>query len=1542
MIEFTDIPPYKWKTVRVFISSTFRDFHAERDYLIKYVFPELRQWCEKHKLHLIDIDLRWGVTEKEAESGKVIELCLEQIDGCRPFFICMLGSRYGWIPNEIERNKVNAETLKIFPDLKEKWKNLSVTHLEILHAALSPLHGEEPVPHSFFYFRDKKSLPDENELKQYSTEQKIEYLETFLEEDPQKTEKLEDLKKEINKYLVKEKDQRIFPYTPQFDPFLPNPEDDNLRGRFTAESLSTFGNKVKEHLLHALEIQFAGRMQYLSEKREEDSLENERGFHEAFIENRTSLFIGRTELLRRLHDYVNSNSNGILAVYGESGSGKSALLAKFYREYKFDKDGNEINQDVLFIPHFIGASPSSTASHSMLRRICEELKNKFNYEDEIPFDPKKLVPGFKDFLERAKSKVIILIDGLNQLDEAGKVEELNWLPYELPENVKIIASTLEGKAKISLEGLTNEKLDVGELDKDVRREIIREMPSVFAKTLEEKHINVLLKKKATSNPLYLKVALEELRLFGSFEKLEAKIRDLPDTVIDMFVDVIERLEKEVDKELVKQLFCLLECSRYGLTAIELEELLNDDKKDHIIILRQLRDYFISRDGLIDFFHRGLSKAVRHKYDLENESIKWHRTLAGYFGEQALNIDKKRSNLRKLSVLPFQQTYGKMWEDLFYTLTDTEFLEQKNTHFTVYDLLDDYRTALATMPQRDGIGEQRSVIQTFNKAIDQASFILKDKPELSFSQIYNRLQWQTKDIYLLKNKLAFEKNRFRRPWFRLITRPAESSNLIRVFSGHNDWVTACAISPDGKRIVSAGANDTTLKLWDVETGMEISTLKGHSESVETCAFSHDGERIISGGCDNTLRLWDSKTKELILIFKGHKDIVWTCAFSPDDKHIVSSGFDGTLRLWDVMTGECLKIIKGQTGHVMVCAFSPDGKLIASGGDDGRLRLWNAETAEELKSLKADMEIVEACAFSPDGQLIVTGGEEKTLKLWDVETGQQLATFKGDNGVKACAISPDGRRIISAGWLTMRMWDIEAGKELYSFKGHNEGLRSCVFSYDGKLIVSAGEDKTIRLWHSEPGDDFIQNKGHSSWVTDCVFSTDGRYIYSRDEFGLLRRNGETGEDPSNFDTGFDLVNDPDLNPENRHIFISGRDVAISPDGKFIVSKAQNKYLKFRDSKTEEKVSILVGISSSLLSYSFSPDGKLFASCSFGDAFVLWDVRTGVCLKTFIGHSDTVLNCAFSPDGKRIISASKDNTLKLWDIEKDEEILSLLGHKERVDSCTFTPDGRRILSCSSDNTLRLWDARTGECLNILKGHTAGLYADSPERLNFNIRSDGQLIISGSREDMTLRLWDTNTGKELYSLIGYSSEVLTCTFSPDGNRIALGDLRGQVLILYIENVKPSVPIVSPFRILSGSNIKATCKWCGKVIPVSEQVLDYIVDINRNLMLGSDQSSYLHLPDQAWESPRLLSECSLCHKPLKFNPFIVVHKDWDRFEPKDAKEADKKALQLKEDDKFAHFNLGLIYKNENSAAEAKYHFKRALELGIEQARPFLKKWWQY
>ena len=94
MPELDDKTSNRWKTVRVFISSTFRDMHAERDHLVRFVFPRLREQLLPHRIHLVDVDLRWGVTGEQDAS----EVCREIINECRPRFLCMLGGRYGWVP----------------------------------------------------------------------------------------------------------------------------------------------------------------------------------------------------------------------------------------------------------------------------------------------------------------------------------------------------------------------------------------------------------------------------------------------------------------------------------------------------------------------------------------------------------------------------------------------------------------------------------------------------------------------------------------------------------------------------------------------------------------------------------------------------------------------------------------------------------------------------------------------------------------------------------------------------------------------------------------------------------------------------------------------------------------------------------------------------------------------------------------------------------------------------------------------------------------------------------------------------------------------------------------------------------------------------------------------------------------------------------------------------------------------------------------------------------------------------------------------------
>ena len=133
------------RVLRVFISSTFRDMQGEREELVKRVFPEIRHVCEQRGVVWGEVDLRWGVTDEQKAEDAVLPICLAEIERTRPYFIGMLGDRYGWVPDEIPRELVE----------REGWltddAGRSVTEMEILHGVL---RDPDMAGHAFFYLRD--------------------------------------------------------------------------------------------------------------------------------------------------------------------------------------------------------------------------------------------------------------------------------------------------------------------------------------------------------------------------------------------------------------------------------------------------------------------------------------------------------------------------------------------------------------------------------------------------------------------------------------------------------------------------------------------------------------------------------------------------------------------------------------------------------------------------------------------------------------------------------------------------------------------------------------------------------------------------------------------------------------------------------------------------------------------------------------------------------------------------------------------------------------------------------------------------------------------------------------------------------------------------------------------------------------------------------------------------------------------------------------------------------------------------------------------
>lgn len=96
------------RDIRVFLSSTFADMQGERDYLVKKIFPAIKRECLRRNVEFTVLDLRWGITEEEAKSGRVMEICMDEISRTRPFFIGLIGGRYGWIPENDGRESMSA------------------------------------------------------------------------------------------------------------------------------------------------------------------------------------------------------------------------------------------------------------------------------------------------------------------------------------------------------------------------------------------------------------------------------------------------------------------------------------------------------------------------------------------------------------------------------------------------------------------------------------------------------------------------------------------------------------------------------------------------------------------------------------------------------------------------------------------------------------------------------------------------------------------------------------------------------------------------------------------------------------------------------------------------------------------------------------------------------------------------------------------------------------------------------------------------------------------------------------------------------------------------------------------------------------------------------------------------------------------------------------------------------------------------------------------------------------------------------------------
>jgi hypothetical protein len=153
------------------------------------------------------------------------------------------------------------------------------------------------------------------------------------------------------------------------------------------------------------------------------------------------------------------------------------------------------------------------------------------------------------------------------------------------------------------------------------------------------------------------------------------------------------------------------------------------------------------------------------------------------------------------------------------------------------------------------------------------------------------------------------------------------------------------------MLASGADDHAVKLWDPATGQELRTLSGHSDWVTGLAFSPDGKTLASGGFDDKIKFWDVSGGSNIRTIDGQSGPIGALAFSNDGTTVASANGDDSVALWDVGTGNLLHKFVGHTNDVNDVAFTPDGKILVSASTDGTARLWTVSTGEQRAALIA---------------------------------------------------------------------------------------------------------------------------------------------------------------------------------------------------------------------------------------------------------------------------------------------------------------------------------------------------------------------------------------------------------------------------------------------------------------------------------------------------------------------------------------------------------------------------------------------------------------